>query len=204
MKHVLAVKHPLHAGLRVVVGQQVLGGIRRREGARDNKVGGDEAEQQEDKELAAPAGEMLFQQAGDAGSMRRPANNIEINRQGGEEDEQPDHDGRQRFSPGHAALGREGGQITQRAEAIQTHQPQNQPPGIRGQSRGQSGTRRRRFRACLFGHLRRPPLRELPLAHRLLHRNPFVSFVRNPLTRLRAQGVCEYLTPQTCNRLIPL
>src|SRR5579875_624682 len=79
MDSVFAIEHPFHAGLGVGVGKQVLGSVSRGQRTCHDEIGGDETEQEEDEELATPTGKIFFQKSGGASSMRRTADDIEIN-----------------------------------------------------------------------------------------------------------------------------
>ena len=62
--------------------------------AGDDEVGGDEAEQDEDEQLAAPAVRALLEQADAALAVRRPADDVPVDRQRRQQRDEDDADGR--------------------------------------------------------------------------------------------------------------
>src|SRR5262249_54031067 len=85
----------------VNVGDQVLGGVGGGEGVGDDEVGGGEAEQDQDEELAAPAVDQPLQHGDGALAAERLPGHVAVDRQGAEKrDRDQDHRGQRRQPPG--------------------------------------------------------------------------------------------------------
>ena len=114
---------------------QVYGGVGQGKAAGDDEVGGDEAEKDEDDQLAVPAVEQAFEQPGGPGAVGRTADDVQVNGQGAEEgggDDAERGQGGDLPILGHG----HGRQIGQAAEVVQADQGEHEPPQVRTGRRG--------------------------------------------------------------------
>ena len=81
---------------RVRVLYDVRGGVSRREGDRDNEVGGDEAEQREHEELALPTRKKVFEHRDRAFAVGAFVRDAVVDRERAEEREQNEYQRRDR------------------------------------------------------------------------------------------------------------
>ena len=114
---------------------QVDSGVGQGKAAGDDEVGGDEAEEDENDQLAVPAAEQAFQQTGGARAVGRTADDVQVNGQGAEEGGGDDAERGQGgdlpiLGHGHRR------QIGQTAEVVQADQGEHQPPQVRTGRRG--------------------------------------------------------------------
>ncbi len=114
--------------VQVRVLDQVGGGVGGRQGDGDHEVGGREAEQREDEQLALPERQQAFQHRDRALAVRALPGHPAVDRQGAAEGDDDEDDGRHRGEQtgregGDAGLVAEGGEVV---EAGQAHHP---PPG---------------------------------------------------------------------------
>src|SRR5262245_11374932 len=107
--------------LAVRIVHQVDRGIGEREATGDNEIGGGEAEECEDDEFAAPAGNQVFKNASGATAIGCATDDIPIDREGKQERDEDDTNRGYRC-PNACGLGGDGRQIGERAEIVDADQ----------------------------------------------------------------------------------
>ena len=138
---------------------RVLGEVRRRVGRgerhRDEEVGGREAQQHEDEELALPEGQQPLEHGDGALAVRALLRHAAVDGQRAQQGER-DQDDRGDGAHGPGGEGRDAGLVAQRGEVVDAGQAHDPPPGVGLLGRVRCGVRARVAGRVLLGALHEP------------------------------------------------